>query len=94
MYREATAHDVEPIAALHAESWRRNYRGAYLDAFLDGDVFTDRLAVWSERLALPRSGQFTVVAELDGVVLGFAHTIFDRDPTWGAFLDNLHVTHT
>jgi GNAT superfamily N-acetyltransferase len=22
-----------------------------------------------------------------------AHTLLDEDPTWGAFLDNLHVTH-
>jgi hypothetical protein len=32
-YRSATERDIESIAALHAESWRRNYRGAYLDAF-------------------------------------------------------------
>jgi ribosomal protein S18 acetylase RimI-like enzyme len=30
-YREATANDAEAIAELHAESWRRHYRGAYLD---------------------------------------------------------------
>ena len=24
-------------------------------------------------------------------VVGFANTVFDRDPTWGALLDNLHV---
>lgn len=93
MYREATSHDVDAIAALHTESWRRNYRGAYLDAFLDGDVLPDRLAVWSERLSHPRSDHYTVIAEREGVVLGFAHTILDRDPTWGALLENLHVTH-
>jgi hypothetical protein len=27
---------------LHADSWRRHYRGAYADAFLDGDVLADR----------------------------------------------------
>ncbi|MBV9411286.1 MAG: GNAT family N-acetyltransferase, partial [Acidimicrobiia bacterium] len=36
--RVATIDDVEAIAALHADSWRRNYRGAYLDSYLDGDV--------------------------------------------------------
>jgi ribosomal protein S18 acetylase RimI-like enzyme len=30
-YREATANDVAAIAGLHAESWRRHYRGAFLD---------------------------------------------------------------
>ncbi len=29
----------------------------------------------------------------DGVVVGFAHTILDDDPTWGALLDNLPVVH-
>jgi ribosomal protein S18 acetylase RimI-like enzyme len=92
-YREATPSDIEAIAGLHAESWRRNYRGAFADSYLDGDVYTDRLDVWRDRLTLPGSNQYTVVADLDGVVVAFAHTIFDDDPTWGALLDNLHAAH-
>lgn len=49
-------------ARLNADSWRRNYRGAYLDSFLDGDVLADRLAVWTDRLTQPRSNQYTIVA--------------------------------
>jgi hypothetical protein len=49
-YREATAGDVEAIAALHADSWRRHYRSAYLDSYLDGDVFADLRTVWTDRL--------------------------------------------
>ena len=45
IFRQASIHDVEAIAALHTESWQRHYRGAYLDSFLDGDVLADRLAV-------------------------------------------------
>jgi GNAT superfamily N-acetyltransferase len=26
-------------------------------------------------------------------VIGFAHTVFDEDPNWGALLDNIHVAH-
>ena len=37
-YRVANVADIDRIAALHAESGGRNYRGAYSDAFLDGDV--------------------------------------------------------
>jgi GNAT superfamily N-acetyltransferase len=92
-YREATASDAQGIARLHAESWRRNYRGAYSDAFLDGAVIDDRTAVWTDRLSQPRSDQYTVVADVDGRVVGFAHVIFDADPSWGALLDNLHVDH-
>jgi ribosomal protein S18 acetylase RimI-like enzyme len=92
--RPARLDDAEVIAELHAESWRRHYRGAYADAFLDGDVRADRTAVWKERLGRTTGGDHTVLAEHQGVVVGFAHTIFDKDPTWGALLDNLHVTPT
>jgi ribosomal protein S18 acetylase RimI-like enzyme len=90
-YREATEHDAADIAALHADSWRRHYRGAYLDSYLDGDVVADRLEVWTSRLTPPRLNQHTVCVELDGEVIGFAHTLFGHDPEWGALLDNLHV---
>jgi GNAT superfamily N-acetyltransferase len=90
-YREATGKDVEAIAALHADSWRRNYRGAYSDEFLDRDVFEERRAAWTERLTRPDPLHHTVVAEYEGVIAGFVHTILDHDPVWGALLDNLHV---
>jgi len=90
-YREATEDDAGAIAALHAESWRRHYRGAYLDSYLDGDIVPERLEVWTIRLSPPRSNQCTVCADLDGEVIGFAHTLFGHDPMWGALLDNLHV---
>jgi ribosomal protein S18 acetylase RimI-like enzyme len=90
-YRAATEHDVGVIAALHADSWRRHYRGAYLDDYLDGDIVTDRLEVWTARLSAPRLNQYTVCADAGGDVIGFAHTVFGQDPAWGALLDNLHV---
>ena len=91
--RWARSSDVQAIASLHAESWRRNYRGAYLDSFLDGDVVADRLDVWTTRLVQPLQNHQTIVADLDGAVIGFAHTMLDDDPIWGALLDNLHVAH-
>lgn len=90
-YRQATADDAVAIAGLHADSWRRHYRGAYLDSFLDGDVAADRMAEWAGRLSRPQAGRYTVVADLDGAVAGFAHVILDADPAWGAYLDALHV---
>jgi ribosomal protein S18 acetylase RimI-like enzyme len=92
-YREATTEDVEAIARLHADSWRRHYRGAFSDAFLDGPVVGDRRTVWAERLTHPPSPRYTVVADQDGIVVGFAHTVFDDHPRWGALVDNLHVVH-
>jgi len=92
-FREAGADDIAAVAGLHADSWRRNYRGAYSDAFLDGDVDENRRTVWTERLTVARPDQGTIVAVRDGSVVGFVHTVFDDDPEWGSFLDNLHVTH-
>ncbi|HXQ59830.1 MAG TPA: GNAT family N-acetyltransferase [Acidimicrobiales bacterium] len=92
-YREAVASDADAVAALHADSWRRNYRGAYLDSYLDGDVFADRRAVWHDRLGHPAPGHHTVVAEDDGAIVGFSHVILRHHPTWGAYLENLHVRH-
>ena len=91
--RPAEARDVEAIAALHADSWRRNYRGAYLASYLDGDVVSDRLRVWRERITRPEASFRTIVAERDGALAGFAHANLDDDPRWGALLDNLHVAH-
>jgi ribosomal protein S18 acetylase RimI-like enzyme len=92
-FRAARAADADSIAALHADSWRRNYRGAYSDSFLDGDVQADRRAVWQARLADGGGGRCTIVAESGDTLVGFAHTVFDADPAWGALVDNLHVAH-
>jgi ribosomal protein S18 acetylase RimI-like enzyme len=89
-FRLAGPADAEAVANLHADSWRRHYRGAYSDAFLDGDVVADRLAVWTDRLRKPNPRRCTIVAE-HGSLVGFAHTVFDDDPTWGSLLDNMHV---
>lgn len=91
-FRDARADDAERVAALHAASWRRHYRGAYADSFLDADVLTDRRAVWSARLAEPVHS-VTVVAEDDAGLAGFVHVVLDEDAEWGSLIDNLHVAH-
>ena len=91
-FRLATRLDADRIAALHADSWRRHYRGAYADSFLDSDeLILDRLTVWRQRLDKPAVEAVTILAEHDGELIGFAHTVLDDDPTYGALLDNLHV---
>ncbi|GAA0810325.1 GNAT family N-acetyltransferase [Spirilliplanes yamanashiensis] len=84
--------DADRVAALHADSWRRHYRGAYTDAYLDGDLVAERRAVWRSRFAAP-AGTRTILAEDEGLLVGFAHVVFDRDATWGSLVDNLHVAH-
>jgi GNAT superfamily N-acetyltransferase len=92
-FREAGPADADRVAALHADSWRRHYRGAYADAFLDGDVLADRRSVWSSRLAAPRPEHVTLLAEADAELVGFVHLVLDEDERWGTLLDNLHVVH-
>ncbi|MCT2594754.1 GNAT family N-acetyltransferase [Streptomyces sp. N2-109] len=92
-FRAATLDDAERIALLHADSWRRHYRGTYADSFLDGDdLLPDRRAVWSSRLAA-QAGTMTIVAEDGTDLVGFGRVAFDNDGRWGSLLDNLHVTH-
>jgi ribosomal protein S18 acetylase RimI-like enzyme len=105
--RVAGPADAENIALLHADSWRRHYRGALSDAYLDGDILTERLSVWSARLTAPSEATtaapsdattaaphaMTVVAGDDAGLAGFVHVVFDDDARWGSLVDNLHVAH-
>jgi hypothetical protein len=90
--RAAGPGDAEAIGLLHADSWRRHYRGAYADSFLDGNVLAERRSVWSARLAAPTASA-TVITEDGTGLVGFVHVVFDEDERWGSLLDNLHVTH-
>ncbi len=89
--RPARQRDAPAIASLHAASWRRHYRGAYSDAYLDGEVVSDRLQVWRERLRCRDDRYRTYLSVDDGEVVGFIHLVLDEDPRWGALVDNLHV---
>jgi GNAT superfamily N-acetyltransferase len=92
-FRAAVHGDADAIARLHTDSWRRHYRGAYSDAFLDGEATGFLRALWTERFAVPDEQARTIVATSDGVIVGVAHTIFGRDATWGSLVDNLHVAY-
>lgn len=90
-YRRARRSDAAVVAAMHAASWRRHYRGAYSDSFLDGDVAADRLAVWSDTIRETQPNHCTIVAEVAEDLVGFIHTVLDHDSRWGSFVENLHV---
>jgi ribosomal protein S18 acetylase RimI-like enzyme len=92
-YRTAHASDAQAIAGLHADSWRRHYRGAYSDAFLDDGAAGFLGEMWAGRFAAPDPRARTILAERDGTVVGLAHTILGSHPVWGALLDNLHVSY-
>ncbi|MHC4065673.1 MAG: GNAT family N-acetyltransferase [Planctomycetota bacterium] len=90
-YRQAQAGDAEAVALLHARSWRENYRGAFTDAFLDGDLSGERLGVWHERLGHPARNQFVELAVNGANLEGFVCAYGGHDPRWGSFIDNIHV---
>ena len=89
----ADAADAPAIAALHTESWRDAYRGLLPDSFLDGPLFEDRLAQWTDRLGRLTPDEALVLKALDGgaTLVGFACVLVDAEPAWGPRLDNLHV---
>ena len=90
--REATDHDSAAIARLHAESWRSAYRGLLSDDYLDHRVHAERATLWQTRFSEKDSKPFFVIlAETGAQLAGFA-CVFPQDhPTFGSFLDNLHV---
>lgn len=91
--RPALRSDAAKIAHVHAESWRRTYRGMMSDAYLDGDVVSERLSAWNRRLTAPRADQWVWVASVGADLLGFICVLTDEDPRWGVHVDNLHVRH-
>jgi ribosomal protein S18 acetylase RimI-like enzyme len=91
-FRDAEPGDAEAIAALHAESWRAHYRGILPDAYLDGEVFAERQAFWRDALRAPRAaGQLVLVATRLAALAGFVAIVRDREPGFGAEIENLHV---
>jgi GNAT superfamily N-acetyltransferase len=91
VFRRAALDDAKSVARLHADSWRRHYRGAYADAFIDGDLERDRLRVWTERLATRDGTTSTILAEEGSCLIGFVHVIFGEDAQSSSLIDNLHV---
>jgi putative acetyltransferase len=85
--------NLDHVAAIHAASWRSAYRGILQDAFLDGDLATNRQALWTKRLTPNSPDQFGYLAlDQDHVkALGFVYAYAGADPQWGTLLDNLHV---
>jgi ribosomal protein S18 acetylase RimI-like enzyme len=90
--RAAVPADADAVAALHAHSWRRTYRGMMPDAYLDGEVHAERRRVWRARFAAPRPDQRVWLVG-GPAPAGFLCLFGDGDPVLGAYVDNLHVRH-
>ena len=85
--RVATATDADVIAALHAASWRSEYRGILKESTLGPSLGAERRAHWRAKLAAMGPDDAVLIA--DG--LGFIAAWCTGDAGFGAYLDNLHV---
>lgn len=90
--RQMRPRDVSSVARLHAESWRTAYRGMLSDEYLDSRADAERLGLWIQRLTAPAPAACGLIAERDGVPVGFAYLIAAGGDDGATLLDNLHVS--
>jgi len=93
IYRKALLSDANQIALLHADSWRRTYRGLFSDEFLDSEADAERIRTWQTRLKDERADQCVYVVDNEDAINGFVCAYGNEDANWGSLIDNLHVSH-
>jgi len=63
------------------------------DDYLDNRAHAERAALWQTRFVeKDKNPFFVILAEIENHLAGFACTFPNEHPTYGSFLDNLHVT--
>jgi GNAT superfamily N-acetyltransferase len=92
--RMAVAADAKAIAWLHAASWKAAYRGILPGEYLDAAVDSDRQSYWQAAFAAMRGGDFVVLAEVSGQLIGFAAVMVRPIDGYDAILEGLHVEPT
>ncbi|MBX2817107.1 MAG: GNAT family N-acetyltransferase [Saprospiraceae bacterium] len=90
-FEPAQKEDVAAIAALHALSWQRHYRGVLPDHYLDKEVQQERLDLWQSRFDANDPTMHLILARWGGELIGFSGTFLDKHPQYGAYIDNLHI---
>lgn len=91
---DAQLSDYANIAKLHADNWKRDYRGILSDHYLDNEVYADRLTTWYQRLHQPAENQIITVALSGTDIVGFCCTLLNDDLLFGSLIDNLHVSQS
>lgn len=91
VFREANSTDWLAIATLHAQSWQQHYKGILSDTYLEKEVLEERKSLWKERMETSDSKRYILLVEEDNELIGLACTYLEKDPVYGALLDNLHV---
>jgi len=84
--------DAALLAAIHAESWRRNYAGLIPAEYLEKRVPAERLATWRARMLEGAEAPLEVtILRVDGQPAGFSCLMPLAEFGYGIYLDNLHV---
>jgi len=78
--RDATVEDARGIARVHTRTWQAAYDHIFPTARLAGLVEDHRAEQWREWLSSPEERRHTLVVDVEGEVVGFAHVGRTRDP--------------
>jgi GNAT superfamily N-acetyltransferase len=79
LVRVARPEDARAVAEVHVASWRQAYRGLLPDDYLERLSVDDREAMWFGAFADPEPKSGAFVAEVDGLIVGFASFGPSRD---------------
>lgn len=90
-FRVAEYKDFQRIAQLHADNWKRFYRGILSSEFLDSEADQNRKVLWQTRLINPSFNEHVIIAEEGGLLCGFVCAYGNHDFERGTLIDNLHV---
>ena len=78
--RDARPSDARRFEEIRIGGWKAAYRGMIDPDFLDAlNATEERIASWTDRLASQAPGGVSLVAENDGIVVGFAVLLPSRD---------------
>ncbi|CAB3759458.1 GNAT family N-acetyltransferase [Burkholderia puraquae] len=90
--RAATAQDANHIARLHTLSWQTAYNHILPAAYLSDEVPAEHAIRWRQYLDRNETEWgLVLIAEVDGVPVGFVSAERPVDPALGVLLDCLHV---
>ena len=77
--REASVSDAEGIAKVHVYTWQNAYLGLIPDSFLQGLSVEQKTANWIKNIENPLSKSQTLVAEVNGEIVGFISVGIDQE---------------
>lgn len=88
--------DAAALAALHVEVWRSTYGNLLGDEHFGVDAVRSRETMWASILTAPSTDGTVVVADVDGTLIGFAHTgtPFETTPARPVQLHSLYLAHS